>query len=189
MVFLQSCGVSTALAARIYSRYGKESHDVIRRNPWQLAAEVSGIGFQSADAIATRLGVAPDSPHRAEAGVLHALQLRAERGDTWAPRDGLVADAVSLLGMESALCEAAIDSLVRDKRLAQDVADTSGRLVAHAELARAETDAAAMLSSLLHTPTPARRCTRRWRASSPVRRSPRPGRGSRCQRSSGKRSE
>ena len=154
MVFLQSCGVSTALAARIYSRYGKQSHDVIRRNPWQLAAEVSGIGFQSADAIATRLGVAPDSPQRAEAGVLHALQLRAERGDTWAPGEGLVADASSLLGLESARCETAIETLVRDKRLAREDAGASGSLVALPHLARAESDAAALLSTLLTAPTP-----------------------------------
>jgi exodeoxyribonuclease V alpha subunit len=153
MVFLQSCGVSTALAARIYSRYGKESHDVIRRNPWQLAAEVAGIGFQSADAIATRLGVAPDSPHRAEAGLLHALELRAERGDTWAPREALVTEAAALLGVESEKCRTAVEALVRNKGLEEQDAGPAGRLVALPRLARAEADAAALLSSLLASST------------------------------------
>jgi exodeoxyribonuclease V alpha subunit len=154
MVFLQSCGVSTALAARIYSRYGKDSHDVIRRNPWQLAAEVAGIGFHSADAIAKRLGVAPDSPHRAEAGVLHALELRAERGDTWAPREALAAEAVTLLGVDSEMCRAAVEALVRSKALVQEEAGAAGQLVALPRLARAEADAAALLSSLLASPSP-----------------------------------
>jgi exodeoxyribonuclease V alpha subunit len=155
MIFLQSCGVSTALAARIYSRYGRESHDVVRRNPWQLAADVAGIGFQSADAIAAKLGVAPDSPHRAEAGVLHALQLRVERGDTWAPRESLVADAVALLGIDSTRCQAAVDSLVEGRSLIEEGAGTTDRLVALPHLARAETDVAKCLSALLATPGPA----------------------------------
>ncbi|HYW81611.1 MAG TPA: helix-hairpin-helix domain-containing protein, partial [Spirochaetia bacterium] len=109
MVFLQSCGVSTALASRIYRHYGRDPRGVITRDPWRLAADVPGIGFQTADAIAASLGVDPESPRRAEAGILFVLEQRAEEGHAWAPRQALAEETASLLGLAPDRCAAAID--------------------------------------------------------------------------------
>ena len=61
MVFLQAHGVSP-VAARIYKTCGNRSIEVVRENPYQLADDVSGIGFRTADKIAREVGIAPDSP-------------------------------------------------------------------------------------------------------------------------------
>jgi exodeoxyribonuclease V alpha subunit len=172
MIFLQSCGVSTALATRIYGRYGGRSREILGANPWQLAADVQGFGFRTADAIAQRLGVAPGSPHRAEAGILHALEQRAEEGHTWAPREALAVEAAKLLALEPAACAEAIDSLVSRKAVAAEKGECrqerpgecrqerpgecrqerpgeeGSGLVSLPRLARAETEAAQALARL-----------------------------------------
>ena len=74
MVFLQSHGVGTARAVRIYKTYGDSAVAKVRENPYRLALDIHGIGFKTADAVAQRLGIAPDSLIRAQAGVRHTLQ-------------------------------------------------------------------------------------------------------------------
>ena len=74
MVFLQSHGVSTRYAIKIYKRYGGRGRShVVRENPYRLAIDIHGIGFKTADKIAAALGIPKDSPQRLEAGVLHLL--------------------------------------------------------------------------------------------------------------------
>ena len=46
MVFLSGIGVSTSLAVRIYKAYAEDSISVVRSEPYRLASEVWGIGFQ-----------------------------------------------------------------------------------------------------------------------------------------------
>src|SRR5205823_7899868 len=59
-LFLQSHDVSMNVATRIYKQYGQESLKVIRENPYQLAEDVHGIGFRTADDIAVMLGLPQD---------------------------------------------------------------------------------------------------------------------------------
>ena len=62
MVFLQSHGVGTARAVRIYKTYGDEAIIKVTENPYRLALDIHGIGFKTADAIAERLGHRPGLP-------------------------------------------------------------------------------------------------------------------------------
>ena len=73
MVFLQSYGVTPALAVKIYKRYGENVRQIITRNPYRLVEDVEGIGFKTADRIAATLGIEPDSEYRLNAGVKFAL--------------------------------------------------------------------------------------------------------------------
>ncbi|GAC1600448.1 MAG: hypothetical protein NVS3B20_21700 [Polyangiales bacterium] len=97
MVVLASLAIPHAIAARIYRRYGDGALDIVRRSPYRLALEVWGVGFKSADAIAHALGVGPDDPQRAQAGVLHTLKELSEEGHTVFPRQPLVARTAFLL--------------------------------------------------------------------------------------------
>ena len=74
MLFLQSHDVGAGYAAKIYRHYGANALQVIRDNPYRMAADIFGIGFLTSDAIAVKLGLPHDSPQRIEAGVLYALQ-------------------------------------------------------------------------------------------------------------------
>ncbi len=61
MIFLQSHGVSSGYATKIFKRYGRKSIEMVKQNPYTLATDVFGIGFVTADGIAEKLGFAKDS--------------------------------------------------------------------------------------------------------------------------------
>src|SRR5215212_2243678 len=90
MVFLQGVGVSTSLAVRIYRQYGDASIGVVRAEPYRLAAEVWGIGFRTADAIAAAVGIPHDSTERVEAGVQYVLSEATGQGHCYLPETDLV---------------------------------------------------------------------------------------------------
>jgi exodeoxyribonuclease V alpha subunit len=90
MVFLQGHGVSTTYAVKIFKQYGDEAIEIVSRNPYQLAADIYGIGFITADTIARNLGIAPDSDVRYQAGILHVLSQASEDGHCFLPVRALV---------------------------------------------------------------------------------------------------
>lgn len=117
MVFLQGHGVAAHHAVKIYKQYGDEALRVVSETPYRLASEVWGIGFQTADAIASRMGLPPDSPARLAAGLLHALSRAADNGHLFLPRQELLVAAVELLGAEEALLPPALDQLAGEERV------------------------------------------------------------------------
>ena len=56
MIYLQNFGISTALAAKIYQKYGSKVYEILETNPYKLADDIEGVGFKTADEIAYRLG-------------------------------------------------------------------------------------------------------------------------------------
>ena len=60
MIFLHSHGVGTSRAVRIYKTYGNDAVQLMSENPYRLAKDIRGIGFKTADAIASRLGIEKD---------------------------------------------------------------------------------------------------------------------------------
>ncbi|MFO7154611.1 MAG: ATP-dependent RecD-like DNA helicase, partial [Caldicoprobacter oshimai] len=111
MMFLQSYGITTTYAIKIYKMYGNDAIGIIKENPYRLADEVTGIGFKTADRIAQNMGVAFDSPYRIAAGIKYVLSQAAADGHTYLPRDILVEQASLLLGVDKSLVENAIISL------------------------------------------------------------------------------
>jgi exodeoxyribonuclease V alpha subunit len=93
MIFLQSYGVGTALAAKIYQRYGDHAIAPVRENPYRLAMEVTGIGFLTADRMAQRLSLPPESP---AVGVRKALAMALKNADTQERYTGLRARLAAL---------------------------------------------------------------------------------------------
>ncbi|HVP20080.1 MAG TPA: ATP-dependent RecD-like DNA helicase [Spirochaetia bacterium] len=145
---LQSCGVSTGLATRIFTLYGNGAHEMVRRNPWRLAEEMPGVGFRTADAIAKSLGVAPDSPQRIEAGVLFALEQRAEEGDVMASQERIVRETAESLSLAAGPVAAAIESLASRGAVIQEQAATGEVLLGLNRLVRAEQEAARRLAAI-----------------------------------------
>ena len=155
MVALQSHGVSTALAARIYRKYRQQSVRTITTDPYRLAREVVGIGFKTADKIARGLGTPADAPERVRSAVVHALRDLALRGDTRVDEARLAAQARALLGLDEAPVEEAIADLIGQRRIvaaaldpADDPEGRPGRLLADARLAAAEATVAERLLRL-----------------------------------------
>ena len=55
MIFLTQYGISNSLAVKIYTKYGSQMYNVMQENPYQLAEDISGVGFKIADEIAARI--------------------------------------------------------------------------------------------------------------------------------------
>ena len=108
MVFLHSHGVGSARAARIYRVYGDQAIERIRENPYRLALDINGIGFVTADVIARKLGIAPDSLIRIRAALHHVLWECSAEGHCAAERGNLVDRTVQLLEVASEAVEQAI---------------------------------------------------------------------------------
>ncbi len=120
MLFLQAHELPTGHAARILKTYGEQAVAVLRHNPYRLADDIRGIGFQTADRMARQLDYDPTAPARVEAGVLHLLAEKAESGHVYSPRSELEKEATALLGIDPVLCAQAVERLAAKKRLVLD---------------------------------------------------------------------
>ncbi|MGB5735568.1 MAG: ATP-dependent RecD-like DNA helicase [Thiohalocapsa sp.] len=153
MVFLQSHGVGTARAVRIYKTYGEQAVERVRENPYRLALDIHGIGFKTADAIAQRLGIPPDSLIRAQAGVRHVLQEIAGDGHCAAWSDALATRATQLLEIPPAIIAEAIDAELAEENLVAE--DIDGRpVLLLTPLQRAERGIALGIERLGRDPPP-----------------------------------
>ncbi len=97
MIFLQSHGVSTSLATKIYKFYGDAAIATVQTDPYRLAQDIYGIGFLTADKIARSLGIPADSPLRVAAGVAYALNQAGDNGHVFLPTPELLDEAAALL--------------------------------------------------------------------------------------------
>ncbi len=112
MIFLQGHGIGSAHAAKIFKQYGENAIAQVRDNPYRLAKDITGIGFKTADGIASKLGVARDSIHRLKAGVIHTLERATDDGNVCLPHAQLAQAAAELLEAELKPVEQAIELLV-----------------------------------------------------------------------------
>jgi len=158
-VELATAGIAGALAQRIHRRYQDRTLEIVRTTPYRLAIEVPGVGFRTADLVASRVGVARDDPMRAQAGVLHAIASFADDGHTVTPRDLLEDRAGRLLVAETdaEATRAVIDQGTRERVHAAVDALVGAELVVvapeglgHAPLVAHEARVGALLAGLLH---------------------------------------
>ncbi len=117
MVFLQSHGVSSGYAAKIYKQYGNDAISVVQANPYRLADDIFGIGFLTADKIAGQLGISPDSDIRIQAGIRYVLHKLSDQGHVCYPFPDLVSKTLEMLDVPALLIEKAIDACSREKKV------------------------------------------------------------------------
>lgn len=108
MLLLQELGLPTGLSVRIYKHYGDAALGVVRHEPYRLADEVYGIGFLTADSIASGLGFAHDDPRRIGAGLRHTLGQATDDGHCFLPAPELIRRAAALLGVGQDLAAACL---------------------------------------------------------------------------------
>jgi exodeoxyribonuclease V alpha subunit len=124
MIFLRGNGVAPSFAQKIYKKYGDESVEKMRENPYRIASEIRGVGFKSADRIAQNLGMARDAPQRIEAGVQHVLWELSGEGHVCYPREDLIEAAVGILEVEG---PQVVEGIARLKE-ADEVVEEEGKV-------------------------------------------------------------
>ncbi|MEJ1934165.1 ATP-dependent RecD-like DNA helicase [Nostoc sp. NIES-2111] len=132
MVFLQTHGVSTTYAVKIYKQYQDKAIATVTANPYQLATDIYGIGFLTADKIARNLGVPSSSEFRYSAGIIHALSEAAEDGHCYLPQPELIEKVIKLLTTddhqptEEAIADIIKDMSAREELVREYVRDSYG---------------------------------------------------------------
>ncbi len=117
MLFLQSHGISTAFGNRIFKAYGNDSLQVIQENPYKMADDIFGIGFKTADSLAQKLGLDPQSPLRCRSGVLYVLNKLADEGHCYATEEQLQSGAVDLLDIAPEKIAAVVEELLQQQEV------------------------------------------------------------------------
>ena len=102
MIFLQQYGINTTLAVKIYKTYGQEIYGILKENPYRMADDVEGVGFRTADEIASRVGIRTDSDFRIRSGIQYVLLQAAGEGHTYLPMQELTQRASRLLEVDRA---------------------------------------------------------------------------------------
>lgn len=157
MIFLQSHGLTTRHAIRIYKTYGSQAAALVRQNPYRLAVDIKGIGFLSADRVASSLGIPRDAAQRIEAGALHLLGEAADRGHLFLPFKQLSEQSERLLSCGAERVQAAVAALseaglVVVEELPGEAGGPADSAVYLKALHAAEAGAAARLRALLAQP-------------------------------------
>ena len=108
MVFLQTYGVSTAYGIKIFKKYGQNTINTVRENPYKLCEDISGIGFKTADRIARNLGMPLNSIERAKAGIKYILYSFTANGHTYLPMKNLLFESKRLLNIPEEIIKEAV---------------------------------------------------------------------------------
>ncbi|MEE8461537.1 MAG: ATP-dependent RecD-like DNA helicase [Acidobacteriota bacterium] len=159
MLFLQSHGISSGYAAKIFKQYGRQSIEVVRENPYRLATDILGIGFVIADSIAEKLGFEKDSEVRAEAGILYVLNQLTHEGHVYYPYESLIEKCQKILQVNREIILKSIGTIALDNRIViEDVNDQienfreNNKDVYLATLHLCETSIARRLKTLISAP-------------------------------------
>jgi exodeoxyribonuclease V alpha subunit len=147
MLFLHSNGVGTSRAVRIYKTYGTDAVRLISENPYRLARDIRGIGFRTADQIATKLGIEKTALIRVRAGVSFALAEAMDDGHCGLPYEDLLALTRELLDVPVELVDTALGLELQDGTVMADEVDGL-RCTFLAGLYRAEREIAERLKRL-----------------------------------------
>ena len=110
--FLKGYDISTNFIVKIYHRYGDDSIDIIKANPYRLVKDIEGLGFTRVDHLALKLGYERTGLERCQAGVHYMLETFAEDGHVFYKREPLIQQTAVLLEVENHYVDAAIDEMI-----------------------------------------------------------------------------
>lgn len=130
MIFLQQYGISTTLAVKIYNTYGQEIYGILKENPYRMADDVEGVGFRTADEIASRVGIRTDSDFRIRSGIQYALLQASNEGHTYLPMLELTQRASNLLQIEPEYIEKHYMNLAMDRKIIMRQVDDTTQIYA-----------------------------------------------------------
>ena len=109
--FLQSLRISYNLSMKIYNKYGENTIDIVKSNPYKLIEDIKGIGFSMADNLARNMQMEANSPFRISAGLRYVIDYEADfNGHTSLEITYLIDEAARLLKADTNLIAAQIEA-------------------------------------------------------------------------------
>lgn len=125
MIFLRSFDISPGYAQKIYKKYEENSISKVKENPYNLAKDIFGIGFKTADKIAEKLKFSKRSSKRIEAGILFCFSEIGNLGHSCFLEEGFIKKASSILDVEKDLIEEILLKMIEQKRVIKEKINNS----------------------------------------------------------------
>ncbi len=151
MRFLQEHELKPAHGAKIYKQYGAQALDVLRNDPYRVAADIPRIGFYIADAIVRRSDLPIDEVQRAEACLRHLLEAAAEQGHPYVTRAELETRCTESFHLDYHAMQDALERLIHQRQVRLDEAAPEQPVYLY-WLYAAETDVARRIAALMTIP-------------------------------------
>ena len=123
MLFLTRYGIGMNLSAKIYKQYGENLYSIIKENPYQLADDITGVGFKIADEIASKAGIQADSEFRIKSGILYTLSQASGQGHMFLPEEELLSRCAELLNVPADGMHEYLSDMQMDRRIVLKKAD------------------------------------------------------------------
>ncbi|ERK32133.1 SF1B family DNA helicase RecD2 [Clostridium intestinale] len=117
IIFFQTHGVTTNQCIKIYKRFGTDSINIVKENPYILCEEITGIGFKTADKIARSIGIEKDSPYRIESGIKYVINQFCANGNTYMPVEILIKEGIEVLTVSKQVIEENLYNACREQKL------------------------------------------------------------------------
>ncbi len=149
MIFLQKYKISNKLALKIYSFYKDTMYRILEENPYRLAEDIDGVGFPTADEIASRIGIKTENTYRIQSGINYVIANAGTYGHVYLPSGVLLHNATGTLNVDSELVKLQLENMIAEKKLI-----TVGDAVYNPRGYYAEKNSAGMLKSLMMAITP-----------------------------------
>lgn len=152
IIWLNEHGIGSSRAMKIYEKYGVDSLQTVKTNPYLLAEEIRGIGFKTADQMARKSGMAWDDPKRLRAGIGYLLDEAKGAGHCCLPEEELASKAVELLEVDVTKVAGAIEEGVREGRWTRGAGLGGVDSIYLSKLAREEEEVAAWVQARAKSP-------------------------------------
>ncbi|WP_196604871.1 SF1B family DNA helicase RecD2 [Pectinatus haikarae] len=117
MIWLETHGLSSTYAGRIFQEYGSFSVEIMENDPYRLAHDIEGIGFLTADQVAAQMGVEKNADSRIEAGIDFALLQTAASGHCCVPEEIVINKTARLLNIDRESIYAKLKKEIENDRL------------------------------------------------------------------------
>lgn len=127
IMFFQGHGISHNQCLKIYKHFGSNAKEIVKSNPYILCREIKGIGFATADRLASLIGVDRDSEERIKSGVEFVISRFCAAGNTYMPKEKVIEETFQLLNVDKVLVEQNIYNLsLENKLIVQKIGDIEG---------------------------------------------------------------
>lgn len=120
MLYLGEYGISNTSSVKIYNMLGPNCVERIKENPYILCQGDYGVSFESADFIAKKEKLEPDSNVRIRAGITYVLKHNERNGHTCLPKEKLLSVASEFLGLDKLCVGECMEEMIFDRSIISD---------------------------------------------------------------------
>ena len=148
VMYLQKFGITPASAVKVYKRYGSESVEIIKDNPYILSDTIYNIGFKTADKIALEMGIKHNAVIRIEAAIKHILNNATMNGHTYLPKELLLDEVCRFLNISVEEAENTVVKMIFESSLKNEISENNTQNIYLTRLFEAESYVATKINKI-----------------------------------------